>query len=82
MYLATPLDRYEYMRIPVELIQFEFANMYNLHTNVKNGHIYIQIEKGMYGLPQAGILANKLPWEKLEPYGYYEVPHTPGLWKH
>ena len=59
MYLAMPLDWYEYMHIPVKLIPIEFANMYDLHTKVKDGHVYIQIEKGMYGLPQAGILANK-----------------------
>jgi hypothetical protein len=36
----------------------------------------------MYGLPQAGILANKLLRKGLAPHGYYELPHTPGLWKH
>ena len=42
----------------------------------------MQIERGMYGLPQAGILANKLLRKRLEPHGYYEVNHTPGLWRH
>ena len=36
----------------------------------------------MYGLPQAGILANKLLKQCLTKHGYYEVAHTPGLWKH
>eukprot|EP00956_Cyclotella_meneghiniana_P031758 scaffold84459_cov26-Cyclotella_meneghiniana.AAC.1 len=36
----------------------------------------------MYGLPQAGALANKLLRERLAPAGYYEVAHTPGLWRH
>jgi hypothetical protein len=36
----------------------------------------------MYGLPQAGILANKLLKERLEPHGYQECEHTPGLWRH
>ena len=42
----------------------------------------MQIEKKMYGHPQAGILAKKLLRKKLAPHGYYEMPHTPGLWKH
>ena len=42
----------------------------------------MQIEKGMHGLPQSGILANKLLRKRLAPHGYYEMPHTPGLWKH
>jgi hypothetical protein len=40
------------------------------------------ILKGMYGLPQAGILANKILKEQLVRHGYFEQPHTPGLWKH
>jgi hypothetical protein len=42
----------------------------------------MEIRKGMYGLPQAGILANKLLKERLARHGYFEQPHTPGLWKH
>jgi len=36
----------------------------------------------MHGLPQAGILANKLLHECLAKRGYFELPHTPGLWTH
>ena len=36
----------------------------------------------MYGLPQARILANKLLKKQLALHGYYELPHTPGLFKH
>ena len=38
--------------------------------------------KAIYGLPQAGILANKLLRSRLAPDGYYKVAHTPGLLKH
>jgi hypothetical protein len=42
----------------------------------------MDIRKGMYGLPQAIILANKLLKEGLAHHGYFEQPHTQGLWKH
>jgi hypothetical protein len=42
----------------------------------------MKIHKGMYGLPQASILANKLLKEGLAHHGYFEQPHTQGLWKH
>jgi hypothetical protein len=42
----------------------------------------MQIRKGMYGLPQAGILANKLLKEQSVHHGYFKQPHTPGPWKH
>ena len=36
MYLATLLDRYEYMRMPVGLIPERFTKLYNLHEKIKN----------------------------------------------
>ena len=45
MYLATPMDRFEYIRIPMNLIPKELATQYNLHDKVKNGFVYIKIEK-------------------------------------
>ena len=81
-YLATPLDRYEYMRIKADLVPEEFKHLYNLHDKIHNGVIYMEIRRGCYGLPQSGILANKLLKKRLAKHGYFELPHTPGLWKH
>ena len=81
-YLETPLDRYEYMKMKLDLIPQEFRNEYNLDAKAKNGYVFMEIQKGMYGLPQAGILANKLLKKRLAKRGYFELPHTPGLWKH
>jgi hypothetical protein len=36
----------------------------------------MEIRRGMYGLPQAGILANKLLRKRLGRYGYFEVHRT------
>ena len=82
LYLGTPLERYEYMSIPLQLFPQHTIEQYNLRTHAKNGQVYIEIRKAIYGLPQAGILANKLLPERLRPHGYFEVPYTPGLWKH
>ena len=79
MYLAMPLDRPEYMRIHRKNIPKQFIDKYNLHDKFKNDFIYLRIIRGMYGLPRAGILANKLLRSHLEPFGYYEVTHTLGL---
>ena len=49
---------------------------------VHNDYIYIKIRRGMYGLPQSGILANQFLTARLAPHGYYQCRHTPGLWKH
>ena len=55
---------------------------YNLHDKVKKGYIYMEIRRGMYGLPKVGILVNTLVKERLDPFGYYEAKHTPGLFLH
>ena len=38
--------------------------------------------KGMYGLPQAGIIAQQLLKERLQKDEYCQCKTTPGLWKH
>jgi hypothetical protein len=81
-YLETPMERYEYMRIPARLIPDEFIDAYALRPKIHKGFLYMEIRKGMYGLPQAGIIANQLLRKRLAPHGYYEVTNTPGLWKH
>ena len=70
------------MRMKIELVPQAFIDEYQLHDNIYNGYVYMEIRRGMYGLPQAGMLANKLLKKRLAPHGYYEVPHTPGLWRH
>jgi hypothetical protein len=44
--------------------------------------VYIENRKGMYGLKQAGLLANQTLQTRLAPFGYYPARHTPGLWLH
>jgi hypothetical protein len=44
--------------------------------------VYIEVQKGMYGLPQAGILSNQLISHRLAIHGYHQTKFTPGLWRH
>jgi hypothetical protein len=60
----------------------EIVDNYNLDALAIDGWIYIEIRKGMYGLKQAGLLANHLLQTRLAPFGYYPARHTPGLWLH
>ena len=82
MYLQTPMDRKEYMRIPIKLIPQEFMDWYKLQDKIHNGHIYCKICRGIYGLPQVGKLSNDLLRKRLATCGYFECTHTPGLWRH
>jgi hypothetical protein len=81
-HLGTPLPRYEYMRMLLSRFPEEIVDKYNLKALAVNGWVYIEIRKGMYGLKQAGLLANQLLQKRLAPFGYYPARHTPGLWLH
>ncbi len=82
MSLETPLDRFEYMKMLLFLFPQDIINHYGLKDKALSGSIYMEICKVMYGLPQAGILANKLLKTRLAIHGYYEQPHTPSLFRH
>ena len=58
-YLETPLDDYAYMSMTIKLFPQHTIDQYNLNAKDKDGKIYLIIRKAIYGLPQAGSLANK-----------------------
>jgi hypothetical protein len=81
-YLGTPMARYEYLQLPITIIPQAIIDDYSLMRLVHKGHIYLEIRRGMYGLPQAGIIVNQLITRRLQPHGYYQCQHTPGIWRH
>jgi hypothetical protein len=81
-YLTTPLDCYEYMKIPLNIFPEWIIKQYDSNKHALNGFIYLEMRHAVWGLSQAGILANKLLQKQLLPHGFYECANTPGLWKH
>ena len=75
------MDRYEYRIMKLTDFPVHVQKQYNLQDHAENGSVYLKIRRSIYGLPQAGKLANKYLWDKLQPHGYYDVSHIPGLWK-
>jgi hypothetical protein len=67
----------KYMRLPISILPIEIIEKYQLTRLVVDGWIYLEICKGMYGLKQAGILANKLLEKKMKPFGYHPARHRP-----
>ena len=83
MYLNTHLDRYEYMRFHLRDLPPEIIEQYNLRDIAdENGWVYCEIRKAIYGLRQSGALAAEQLRKVLAPEGYFQSPHTPGLWLH
>jgi hypothetical protein len=80
-YLNTPLGRFEYMVINLASLPQETIEKYDLHT-AQDGKVYIETQRSMDGLPQAGILANELLQRNLAKDVYQPTTHTHGLWTH
>ena len=78
-HLNTPMDEPEYMKIPVRLVPDEIKVGYKVSEFEHSGYVYVQINKGVYGLSQAGLLSNKLLDTRLAKHRFNKTPHTPGL---
>ena len=60
-----------YMNMKIDILLDEIIKKYNLRDIVHNEYVYFKIKMGMYGLPEAVILANKLLKKRLGKHGYY-----------
>ena len=82
-YLCMPMKRFEYMRLKITDIPEEIIREYGLQAlATSDGYVHCEIQKGMYGLPQAGIIAQELLEERLAKYGYHQSKIIPGFWSH
>ena len=59
-YLNIEMTNYEYIRMHISIFPQHIIDHYNLNNiATKDGFVYMEIRKGMYGLPQAGKLAHE-----------------------
>ena len=76
------MAKHEFYKIAISLILKEVIDEYELMKNQINGFLYVRVEKGMYGIVQAGIIAHTALKEHLQPFGYEPAPITPWLCRH
>jgi hypothetical protein len=70
LYLQTSMRQPEYMRLKFTDIPDEVIEHYNLRElATPDGYVYCKVTKGMYGLPQAGIIAQELLEKRLAEHG-------------
>ena len=86
MYLHSrlPDDQYEYMVLSLDEIPQEIIDTYNITDFVSPGDtkVYVEVTGALYGMKQAGYLANKDIVEHLANNGYTQLPNTPCLFRH
>ncbi len=77
------MTRYDYMQLKLADMPDNLMAHYHLcDIATPNGYLYCKICQGMYGLPQAGIIAQELLENRLKEHGYTQMETTPGLWTH
>ncbi len=82
-YLMTPMDHFEYFQMKLELFPQDTIKEYKLRDKVDaDGNVFCKIQQGMYGLPQAGIIAQDLLTKQIHKVGYQQSKVTPGYWRH
>jgi hypothetical protein len=67
------------MQMPLSLFLVWIQEQYNRVVLALNGYVHLKMRRSVWGLPQAGILANKPLQRKLAPFEYYKHTNTPGL---
>ena len=82
-FLASPMAKPRYMKMKFSIFPQDIIERYSLTTKVTpDGYIYIKINKGMYGLKEAAVLAYDQLSKFFNTYGYHHVPGTAGVWTH
>ena len=64
------------MKLPLDIIPEEIIQQYNLINLSHKGFVYMIIQKGMYGLPQAGKIVNNKLKLYLAKFEYKPAPIT------
>jgi hypothetical protein len=82
-HLCTPMTRFEYMQLKLSDMPDDIIAHYHLcDIATPGGYVYSKIHQGMYGLPQAWIIAQELLAKRLKEHIYTQSKATPGLWTH
>ena len=57
-YLNTPMERPKYLQLKISDMPNNITEQYKMNEKINpNGYVYVKIQKGMYGLPQSGSIA-------------------------
>ena len=78
MYLQTDLDHFKYMNLSLDIILNETITQCNLCEIFHDEWVYTKGHKGIYGLPQTGMLVQKksLPTSKHKIFTLPSIHHA------
>jgi hypothetical protein len=82
-YLMMPMDCYKYFRRKLKLFPQDIIDECALRDKVDvDGNVLCKVQRGMYSLPQAGIIVQDLLTKYVHKADYRQNTITPGYWWH
>ena len=77
------MERSEYMRLKLSNLHWSVVQKYNLKAKAtRGGYVHMEIQRGVYGLPQVGLITQQLLEKRLNNQEYQQSKITLGLWTH
>ena len=77
------MEMNKYMRLKISNPPESVVQKNNLEEKVtKYGYVNVEIMWGVYGLPQAGIIAQQLIEQQMNKKGYKQSDINPEFWTH
>jgi len=73
------MERPEYLRVTLKQLPEETIEEFSLDQYIDRGVVYFEVNKGMYGLKQAGLLANDRIVTLFDKHGYKQSKYIPQL---
>ena len=81
-YSKTPMACSEYMRLKLSDLSNSVVQHYNLdEKTTREGYVYEEINRGMYGITQEGLIAQQLLGKGLNKKCYHQSEINPEIWK-
>ena len=82
-FLNNPKSHYKYVKIHLRWFPQYIIGQYNIMDLVdKDGFVYVDIRKGMYGLNKSAPINFDGLVKLLKPHGYHPLRSNPGIWCH
>ena len=72
-YLKIPLPRLVYLRMQSKFLPTDIIDKHNLTPYLRNNPVLFEVNNEMYGLPQAGLLAQQRLIAHLAQHGYHQT---------
>ena len=74
---TAPLEKYEYMKMPLSVFPQHVKDQYNLDALAVRGYVFLEMRWALYGLPQGNVSPQQVTMRSLIPLDYGDICGDP-----